>query len=51
MKSLSRSLATWRSKMRTMEQLHRLSDRELEDIGFARGDIEGAARLAAAQRN
>ena len=47
MMKLSQSLKTWRSVRNTEHQLRRLSERELEDIGFARGDIPSAARTAA----
>ncbi|MBO6640517.1 MAG: DUF1127 domain-containing protein [Roseitalea sp.] len=38
------SLKTWRSVRNTEQQLRRLSERELEDIGFAPGDIPAIAR-------
>lgn len=47
MTNIARTLKTWRSVRNTEHQLRKLSERELEDIGFARGDIESAARTAA----
>ena len=47
MRNLANTLRTWRSVRDTEYQLRRLSERELEDIGFAPGDIADAARAAA----
>ena len=47
MNNIARSLQHWRSVRNTERQLRKLSERELEDIGFARGDIPSAARTAA----
>ena len=37
-------LAAWNNARMTRKSLHRLSDRELDDIGLCRGDIEDVAR-------
>ncbi len=49
MRKLAHSLKAWRSVRDTEYQLRRLSERELDDIGFAPGDIADAARAAAPQ--
>jgi len=33
-------LATWREHRKVVKELNRLSDRELNDIGINRGDID-----------
>jgi len=38
------TLLAWNEERRTRAALNRLSDRELEDIGICRGDIEQVAR-------
>ncbi|WCR10181.1 DUF1127 domain-containing protein [Paracoccus stylophorae] len=35
---------SWQDMRKTRRELHRLSDRELDDIGLCRGDIERVAR-------
>lgn len=47
MRNFAHTLRNWRSVRDTEYQLRRLSERELEDIGFAPGDIADAARTAA----
>ena len=47
MKNLSRAFGIWRAERRTVSELSRLSERELEDLGFAPGDIRPVARAAA----
>lgn len=42
--SISRSLQSWRKRRFAEYQLNRLSDRELEDVGMARGDIADIVR-------
>ncbi len=37
-------IASWRDTRVTRRELARLSDRELDDIGLCRGDIERIAR-------
>ena len=44
--NFAQSFKAWRSVRNTEYQLRRLSERELEDIGFAPGDIAGVARRA-----
>jgi uncharacterized protein YjiS (DUF1127 family) len=36
--------AAWNDARVTRNALHRLSDRELDDIGLSRGDIDAVAR-------
>ena len=38
--------ATWKRYSRTKAELEKLSFRELEDLGIARGDIPAVARAA-----
>jgi uncharacterized protein YjiS (DUF1127 family) len=38
--------STWKKYSRTVSELQGLSDRELDDLGFARGDIADVARKA-----
>lgn len=45
--NFAQSFQAWRSVRNTEHQLRKLSERELEDIGFAPGDIPAAARMAA----
>ena len=40
-------LRSWMRYRETLRELERLSDRDLADLGIARGDIEGVARGAA----
>ncbi len=42
--SIVSSLAAWNDARVTRNALSRLSDRELDDIGLCRGDIETIAR-------
>ncbi|WP_082549876.1 DUF1127 domain-containing protein [Mesorhizobium sp. Root157] len=44
--SLIRSYRNWRAYRDTVNQLGRLSNRQLEDLGIARGEIERIARKA-----
>lgn len=37
-------LVSWSNVRATRNSLHRLTDRELDDIGLCRGDIEDVAR-------
>ncbi len=43
---LAAALSAWRDARTTRGELNRLSDRELDDIGIARSDIERIARGA-----
>lgn len=44
--NIARTLNIWRRQRNTAHELYRLSDRELEDVGMARGDIDAIARRA-----
>ncbi|MEM6461417.1 MAG: DUF1127 domain-containing protein [Pseudomonadota bacterium] len=44
MGSLRQSFKEWRSYRRTVSELSRMSDRELNDIGISRGDIPFVAQ-------
>jgi uncharacterized protein YjiS (DUF1127 family) len=44
--SLKTRYATWKKYSRTVAELEVLSNRELDDLGFARGDIQQIARQA-----
>ncbi len=46
MPTLKQSYQNWRSYRKTCNELHQMSDRELNDIGIARGDIPFVARRA-----
>lgn len=41
---VARAVSTWNERRATRNALSRLSDRELDDIGLSRGDIETIAR-------
>ncbi len=42
--NIARSYKNWRSFRNTIAELERLSNRELSDLGIARGDIRSVAR-------
>ena len=44
--NLSRSYSTWRKYRQTVNELNRMSNRELADLGIARTDIQTIAREA-----
>ena len=44
------AIQRWREVRRTVAELDGLSDRELNDLGIARGEIANIARQAVAQR-
>lgn len=44
---LIRNIREWRRFRATREALSRLTDRELNDLGIGRGEIENVARRAA----
>ena len=46
MPTLKQSYQNWRSYRKTCNELHQMSDRELNDIGISRGDIPFVARRA-----
>lgn len=41
-----KNLRNWRSYRQTVNELSRLSNRELADLGIARGEIHSVARRA-----
>jgi uncharacterized protein YjiS (DUF1127 family) len=43
---LKTRFTTWKKYNRTVSELQALSNRELDDLGFARGDIKTIAREA-----
>lgn len=43
---IGRSYADWRDYNRTLDELARLSDRELDDLGISRYDLPRIAREA-----
>ncbi|MGN6549412.1 MAG: DUF1127 domain-containing protein [Pararhizobium sp.] len=45
--SIKKSYSAWRKYRQTVNELSRMSDRELSDLGIARGDIGYVARRAA----
>lgn len=44
------NIRTWNRVRQTRNELSKLSDRELNDLGISRGDIAYIARNAAAKR-
>ena len=48
LKSISEKLAAWRRYRDAVRELSRLNDRELNDIGIRRGDIEFIVRQSIA---
>lgn len=44
--NMPRSFAQWRTYRNTVAELNTLSQRELDDLGIARGDIRRIARQA-----
>jgi len=46
--NFKKSYSVWRKYRQTVNELSRMSDRELSDLGIARGDIGNIARRAAA---
>ena len=44
LKTISEKLAAWRRYREAVRELSLLSDRELDDIGLRRGDIEFVVR-------
>jgi len=50
LKTISEKLAAWRRYREAVRELSQLSDRELDDIGIGRGDIEYVARRSVASR-
>ncbi len=50
LKTISEKLAAWRRYRDAVRELSQLSDRELDDIGIRRGDIEYVVRRSVATR-
>jgi uncharacterized protein YjiS (DUF1127 family) len=50
LKTISEKLAAWRRYREAVRELSQLSDRELDDIGIRRGDIEYVVRRSVASR-
>ncbi|MBB3659278.1 uncharacterized protein YjiS (DUF1127 family) [Rhizobium sp. BK650] len=44
--SIARTFNNWRKYRQTVAELGRMSSRELNDLGIARGDIREVARAA-----
>ncbi len=44
--NIARSFSNWRKYRQTVNELDRMSNRELNDLGIARGDIRRLARQA-----
>lgn len=44
--NITRSLNNWRKYRKTVNELGRMSDRELSDLGIGRSDIRRVARTA-----
>ena len=47
--NVARSFNNWRKYRQTVAELGRMSTRELNDLGIARGDISRVARAAVAR--
>ena len=50
LKTISEKLATWRRYREAVRELSQLSNRELDDIGIRRGDIEFVVRRSIASQ-
>jgi uncharacterized protein YjiS (DUF1127 family) len=50
LKTISEKLAAWRRYREAVRELSQLSDRELDDIGIRRGDIEYVVRRSVASK-
>lgn len=46
--NIKKSYSAWRKYRETVNELSRMTDRELSDLGIGRGDINYVARRAAA---
>jgi uncharacterized protein YjiS (DUF1127 family) len=49
-KTISEKLTAWRRYREAVRELSQLSDRELDDIGIRRGDIEYVVRRSVASK-
>jgi uncharacterized protein YjiS (DUF1127 family) len=50
LKTISEKLTSWRKYRDAVRELSQLTDRELDDIGIRRGDIEHIVRLSIASQ-
>jgi uncharacterized protein YjiS (DUF1127 family) len=50
LKTISEKLTAWRRYREAVRELSQLSDRELDDIGIRRGDIEYIVRRSVVSR-
>ena len=50
LKTISEKLASWRRYREAVRELSQLSNRELDDIGIRRGDIEFVVRRSIASQ-
>lgn len=50
LKTISEKLSAWRRYREAVRELSQLSDRELDDIGIRRGDIEYIVRRSAVSK-
>jgi len=50
LKTISEKLTAWRRYRDAVRELSQLSDRELDDIGIRRGDIEYVVRRSVASK-
>ena len=50
LKTISEKLSAWRRYRDAVRELSQLSDRELDDIGIRRGDIEFVVRRSPAAK-
>ena len=50
LKTISEKLSSWRRYREAVRELSQLSDRELDDIGISRGDIEFIVRGSIARK-
>jgi uncharacterized protein YjiS (DUF1127 family) len=50
LKTISEKLTAWRRYREAVRELSQLSDRELDDIGIRRGDIENIVRRSVASK-
>ena len=50
LKTISEKLTAWRRYREAVRELSQLTDRELDDIGVRRGDIEYVARRSFAAK-
>jgi uncharacterized protein YjiS (DUF1127 family) len=47
--NVARSFNNWRKYRQTVSELGRMTNRELNDLGISRGDIESVARASVAR--